>query len=66
MSEPSSTSSGMGFCGVLTLIFLVLKLTGLIEWSWWLVLAPVWIPAALVMVMIFLIGLFFVIAVIMS
>ncbi|MDO4274908.1 MAG: transmembrane Fragile-X-F protein [Eubacteriales bacterium] len=34
---------GMGFVSILTLIFIVLKLTGLIDWSWVLVLSPVWI-----------------------
>lgn len=42
MSSPSS-SSGIGFFGVLTIAFIVLKLTGVIAWSWWLVLAPAWI-----------------------
>lgn len=36
--------SGMGTLSVLTLIFIVLKLTGLIDWSWVWVLSPVWIP----------------------
>lgn len=35
---------GMGTLSVLTLIFIVLKLTGLIDWSWVWVLSPVWIP----------------------
>ena len=38
----------LGFFGVLTLIFVTLKLTGFIAWSWWWVLAPTWIPLALV------------------
>jgi hypothetical protein len=33
----------MSFCGVLTLLFIGLKLTGHIDWSWWCVLAPLWI-----------------------
>lgn len=33
---------GIGFFGVLTIVFIVLKLTGHIDWSWWLVLAPAW------------------------
>ena len=37
----------LGFAGVLTIVFIVLKLTGYISWSWWWVLAPVWIPAAI-------------------
>lgn len=37
---------GGGFLGLLTLIFITLKLTGVIAWSWWWVLAPLWIPVA--------------------
>ena len=36
--------SGVGFCGLLTLIFIVLKLCKVIAWSWIWVLAPLWIP----------------------
>lgn len=38
-----SKSSGLGISSVLQIVFLVLKLTGLIDWSWWLVLVPLWI-----------------------
>lgn len=37
----------MGFTEVLTLVFVVLKLTGVINWSWWLVLLPELIVFAL-------------------
>lgn len=49
----SSSSSGIGILGVLQIVFLVLKLTGLITWSWTVVLIPLWIN--LVMLVIFLI-----------
>lgn len=39
-----STSSGIGLPGVLFVVFLVLKLTGNIDWSWWWVTSPIWIP----------------------
>ena len=39
-------SGGIGFFGALTLIFIVLKLTGNITWSWWWVLSPLWLPIA--------------------
>ncbi len=49
MSDSSSSSSGgIGFVGLLTIVFIVLKLTGFITWSWWWVLAPVWITILLV------------------
>lgn len=41
-------SRGMGFLSWLTIAFVVLKLTGYIGWSWWWVLAPLWIPWAVV------------------
>ena len=41
----SSNSGGVGFVGLLTIAFVVLKLTGVISWSWWWILSPVWITA---------------------
>ena len=38
---------GIGFLGMLTILFIALKLTGVIAWSWWWVLAPLWIPWAI-------------------
>ena len=44
MANNSSTQSGgMGLGTVLFLIFLVLKLVGVISWSWWWVTSPLWI-----------------------
>ena len=42
-NRSSNNQTGMGILGVLQLIFLVLKLTGLITWSWLVVLIPFWI-----------------------
>jgi hypothetical protein len=42
-SSSNSSSSGIGFTGLLTIAFVVLKLTGVIDWSWWWVLSPLWI-----------------------
>jgi len=45
MSNNTHTStSGGGGMFLLFLVFLVLKLTGYIDWSWWWVTAPLWIP----------------------
>lgn len=41
----SSSSGGIGFAGLLTIVFIVLKLLGKIDWSWWWVLSPIWISA---------------------
>ena len=38
----SSSSSGVGFSGLLFIVFLVLKLTNIIDWSWWWITAPLW------------------------
>lgn len=46
----SSSSGGIGFLGVLQIVFIVLKLLGKISWSWGWVLAPIWIPSILVVV----------------
>ena len=48
-----STANGIGLPGVLFLIFLILKLTGNIDWSWWWVTSPLWIPVLLVIVILF-------------
>ena len=40
--------TGIGFSGILFVVFLILKLTGCIDWSWWWVTAPLWIPFAIV------------------
>ena len=54
--ENKSTASGggIGMCTVLFIVFLVLKLVGVIGWSWWWVCAPLWIPVALALVILIL------------
>jgi hypothetical protein len=42
-------SGGIGFAGMLAILFIGLKLTGYIDWSWWWVLSPLWIPLAVVL-----------------
>ena len=56
MNETSS--GGIGFAGLLGIVFIVLKLTHVIDWSWWWVLAPLWIPAAIVVLILIVGGLF--------
>ena len=46
----NSSSSGMGILGVLQIVFLVLKLTGLITWSWPVVLIPLWISLGILVI----------------
>ncbi len=41
MSENKSSSGGIGFFDLLTILFIGLKLTNYIDWSWWWVLSPI-------------------------
>lgn len=47
-SETKTTRGGIGFLGMLAILFIGLKLTGYITWSWWWVLSPLWIPFAII------------------
>lgn len=44
-----STNGGIGFLGALTILFIALKLTHVIDWSWRWVLSPIWIPIVAVL-----------------
>lgn len=48
----ASSSGGIGFCGLLTIVFIALKLTGVIDWSWIWVLSPLWIGFAIAIIII--------------
>lgn len=43
-NQATATNGGIGFFGLLTIVFIALKLTECITWSWLWVLAPLWIP----------------------
>lgn len=47
--DSNSSSGGIGFTGLLTIVFIVLKLLKIINWSWWWVLSPLWISALLIL-----------------
>lgn len=47
-----SNSSGLGILGVLQIVFIVLKLCGLIDWSWLAVLMPLWIELGLLLIVV--------------
>ena len=51
----NTSSGGIGFAGILTITFIVLKLTNVISWSWVWVLSPLWI--SLILCLIFVCGL---------
>ena len=54
MKKSSGTAGGIGFTGLLTIAFIVLKLCGVIDWSWIWVLSPIWISFILVFVIVFI------------
>ena len=56
MEKPVASFGGITFLQLLTIVFVVLKLTKYIDWSWWWVLAPLWIPVALVFAVVFILG----------
>ena len=47
MSKNSNSSNGIGLGSIVFIVFLILKLVGVIDWSWWWVTSPIWISAIL-------------------
>lgn len=45
----NNSGGGVGVCGLLLVAFIVLKLCKVIDWSWWWVLSPLWIPLAIIL-----------------
>ena len=63
MSSSSSTSSGgLSFTGALTILFIGLKLTNVITWSWWWVLSPIWISLSIALFILLIVATIFLIA----
>ena len=60
--EQQTQNSGISFFSLLAVLFIGLKLTNHIDWSWWWVLSPLWLPATLVLAVILVIIIFGVIA----
>lgn len=52
MAENTTVRGGIGFAGLLTIVFIALKLLGKITWSWWWVLSPLWIDFVLAILII--------------
>lgn len=55
MANDVKASGGIGFGGLLTIVFIVLKLTKVIDWSWWWVTCPLWIPIAIYVVLVIIV-----------
>lgn len=51
----NTTAGGIDFCGLLTVAFIVLKLTGVINWSWLWVLTLIWLPTAIAIVIVLIV-----------
>lgn len=56
MAKESSSSGGIGVLGLLGVAFVVLKLCGVISWSWWLVTAPFWAGFAILIIVLAIAG----------
>jgi hypothetical protein len=56
MSKQTSSSGGIGFFGLLTVVFIYLKLTHVIAWSWWLVLLPLYGGLVVLLAILLLVG----------
>jgi hypothetical protein len=56
--ERTSSRGGIGFIGLLTIVFITLKLCGVIDWSWWWVWSPVWISLSFTVGILLLIAAF--------
>lgn len=56
MRKSNRSFRGVGITGLLFIVSLVLKLTGVIAWSWWWVTSPLWIPLIIVVVLMTIIG----------
>jgi ABC-type polysaccharide/polyol phosphate export permease len=54
--QTSASSGSIGFGGALALLFIALKLAGVIDWSWWWVTSPIWIPLAVFAVFMVILG----------
>ena len=55
-NNKSTSSSGIGFSGLLAILFIALKLTGYITWSWLWVLAPIWILFVIIVFILSIVG----------
>ena len=53
-NQKTIVNGGIGFNGLLTIVFIVLKLLGKIDWSWWWVFSPLWISASFVILLVFI------------
>lgn len=60
-NSSSNAGGGIGFAGLLTIVFIVLKLLDKIDWPWIWVLSPLWISVALVVLIFIILGIVYII-----
>lgn len=53
MNTKTTNTSGISIVGLLGIVFIVLKLCNIIDWSWWWVLCPFWIGIAIFLLILF-------------
>jgi len=56
MQNNNRTSGGIGFVGLLQIVFIVLKLCDVIDWGWGWVLSPLWIGASILLLILCVVG----------
>ena len=56
MESNNGGGGGIGFFSVLTIVFIILKLVGVIDWSWVWVLSPTWISTAVVLIILLVVS----------
>ena len=55
MSNNTNNTKGLTFIGALQIVFIVLKLCKVIDWSWWIVLIPLWVEIVIVAILLIVI-----------
>lgn len=65
-SESGGKGAGVGVLGLLGVAFVVLKLCGVIDWEWVYVLMPFWVPVAIGMFILLIVGLLWAVAMILD
>lgn len=67
INNNNTTRSGVGFCGLLFIVLLLLKVgvveTQVVQWSWWAIFAPLWVPSAIVFGILAIMAIFGIIAI---
>lgn len=57
-NNETTVNGGIGFVGLLTIVFIVLKLCGVISWGWIWVLSPLWITAIVLVIIVAVLWMF--------